>query len=83
MDRERQARWDAAHLRTASTKLTVAEYRQLQEACAAEGHTVYSLLRWLLQEWLMEYAEAQQTRAAEGWLSLPFRSVHGPRAAPS
>ena len=73
MERERQARWDAAHLRTASTKLTVAEYRVLQEACAAEGHTVYSLLAWVLREFIRDYAETKRTLMEEGWLFLPTR----------
>ena len=70
MERERQARWDAAHLRTASTKLTVAEYRQLQEACEVEGHTVYSLMQWVLREFIRDYAETKRQLMEEGWLFL-------------
>ena len=70
MERERQARWDAAHLRTASTKLTVAEYRMLQEACAAEGHTVYSLMQWVLREFIRDYAGTKAQLMEEGWLFL-------------
>ena len=76
MDRERQARWDMNHLRTASTKLTVGEYRLLQEACSVDGHSVYSLLGWMLREYLAEYAEQKKDHAAEGWIYLPLPGKH-------
>ena len=56
MERERQARWDAANLHTASTKLTEKEYRRLQEACAVAGTSVYALIQRLLKAWLSEQA---------------------------
>lgn len=55
MDRERQERWDAAHLRTASTKLLQPQYDLLRRACEAEGVTVYGLLRQLIGQWLVEF----------------------------
>jgi len=67
MKRERQARWDMNHLRTASTKLTVGEYCRLQVACEAEGMTVYTLLQKMLKEYLQDHEHA-----AEGWLFLPL-----------
>lgn len=76
MDRERQARWDMNHLRTASTKLTVAEYRLLQEVCSIDGHSVYSLLGWMLREYIAEYQEQKEQHAAEGWLYLPVPGKH-------
>lgn len=51
-DRERQQRWDAEHLRTATTKLTVEEYGRLREMCAARNTTVYGLLGKLLRAWM-------------------------------
>lgn len=56
MERERQARWDAENLHTASTKLMPGEYRILRDACDARGITVYALVKRLLRGWLMDYA---------------------------
>ena len=50
--RERQAKWDAEHLRTATTKLTVEEYERLREMCAAQGTTVYEILGKLVRAWM-------------------------------
>ena len=72
MGRERQAKWDANHLRTASTKLTIAEYQLLQEACSVDGHSVYSLLGWMIREYLTEYKEQKEQHTAAGWLYLPL-----------
>lgn len=57
MNRERQARWDAAHLQTVGTKLSRKECRTLEYVCGIEGISRYALLRWLILEWLREYAE--------------------------
>ena len=48
------------------------DYGRLRAACAAEGTTVYSLIRWLLEEWLEEYSNAQETGATEAQLLLFF-----------
>ena len=52
MDRERQAKWDAANLRTASTKLRPAEHQALRAACERQDVTVYDLIRQLLRAWM-------------------------------
>ena len=71
MDRERQARWDLENLRTASTKMTPGEYRQLQRACDIEGITIYALIRQLLRSWLMDFAGRHPD--ADQWLILRSR----------
>ena len=71
--RERQARWDATHLRTVSTKVTVAEAKRLHEACEKEGITVYALVRWFLSEWLEERRKAVETGATDAVMYLFFR----------
>ena len=63
MERERQARWDAAHLRTASTKLTAAEYENLRRACESEHMTVYGLIRRLLAKWQSDFARRNPVAA--------------------
>ena len=63
MERERQARWDAAHLRTASTKMTAAEYENLRRACESERMTVYGLIRRLLAQWLNDFARRNPVAA--------------------
>ena len=65
MERDRQARWDAANLRTASTKMRAAEYRMLQDACALEETTVYNLVRRLLQGWLVDFARKNPSAAED------------------
>ena len=72
-ERLRQARWDATHLRTVSTKVTVAEARRLHEACEKEGITVYALVRWFLSEWLEERRKAVETGATDAVMYLFFR----------
>lgn len=56
MNRECQERWDAAHLRTASTKLLTPQYEVLRRACEIEQTSVYSLLRSLIGRWLVDFA---------------------------
>ena len=60
--REKQARWDLENLRTVSTKMIPGEYRILRNMCAAQGTTVYSLVRQLLRLWMMETAKREGSR---------------------
>ena len=62
-ERLRQAKWDAAHLRTVSTKLSVAECKCLHDACARENTTAYALMRKLLRGWLMDFARREPDAA--------------------
>lgn len=50
--RERQARWDAAELRTASTKVRREVYERFQELCHTAEKTPYSVLKALLLDWM-------------------------------
>lgn len=52
MERERQAKWDAAHLRTATTKLTAQDYELFRATCYAQGKTPYAVLQQLVTEWM-------------------------------
>lgn len=72
-ERLRQARWDATHLRTVSTKLTVAKAKELHAACAKEGVPAYTLLQLLLSDWLDEWREAQENGATSAHLYVFFR----------
>lgn len=59
--RDRQARWDATHVKTASTRLTVAEWENLRRECAIQGITVYQLLRRCIAMYLL----VRRVRAAK------------------
>lgn len=52
LDRTRQARWDADHIRTASCRLRVEEMERLKAECRAQGITVYGLLRYIISVYL-------------------------------
>lgn len=52
LDRSRQARWDADHIRTASCRLRVEEMERLKAECRAQGTTVYGLLRYMVTVYL-------------------------------
>jgi len=54
MKRDRQARWDAAHLKTVGTKLDAAEWLELRARCLAESVTPYALVKRLVREWMSE-----------------------------
>lgn len=45
MDRERQAKWDAANLVTLGTKLRRDEAQRFRELCEDCGGTVYAMLQ--------------------------------------
>lgn len=57
MDRQRQARWDLENLCSVGTKLLPGQYRILRRACDVEGVSVYALIKRLLFDWLMQWAE--------------------------
>lgn len=63
--RERQARWDLEHLRTASTKMVPEEYRLFRALCAARKTTAYIVLRTMARRWMMDVAREDPRAAAE------------------
>ena len=69
--RECQARWDAEHLRTATTKLTVEEYERLRGMCAAQGTTVYELLGKLVRAWMESSPAAEARQDGPGAARVP------------
>ena len=50
-DRKSQAKWDAKHMRTVSSKLTRDKYERLIDACIRRGTTPYRIIRKLLELW--------------------------------
>lgn len=54
LNRTRQARWDADHMRTASCRLTVDEMDRLRAATKADGVTIYGLLRYMISVYLRQ-----------------------------
>ena len=57
MERERQKRWDRENLCTISSKMLPREYRTFRLACDAAGVTMYTLIRRLVRDWLMQFAQ--------------------------
>ena len=55
VEKTRQARWDAAHVSTASTRMMRREYLELRAACEVAGTTVYALILSLLRDWMMDF----------------------------
>lgn len=53
--RTRQARWDAGHLRTASTRLPTNEYLRFKMRCMVEETTPYALLKGFIREWMQAH----------------------------
>jgi hypothetical protein len=54
MDRERQSRWDAANLKTVSTKLTRREWAEFYAACIEQGATPYAVVKRMVRAWLQQ-----------------------------
>ena len=52
VEKRRQDKWDAEHMRTVGTKLTMAEYRCLKVYCTLRGETVYAVLGRLIRSWM-------------------------------
>lgn len=52
--RTRQAKWDAANLATAATKLDRDEYGEFRAMCAAEGVTPYAVIGQLVRGWMRQ-----------------------------
>ena len=52
--RSKQAKWDAAHLATAATKLERSEYGEFRALCLAEGVTPYAVIGKLVRGWMRE-----------------------------
>jgi len=52
LERERQARWDAAHLHTVSTRFRTEEYEAFRSACDGLGLSMYSVVAGLVRNWL-------------------------------
>lgn len=70
MERERQARWDAAHLCTASTRLSMDKYLVIRALCALGGTTVYALIKDLLDAWLDAVAGDDAEAQVEGQMEI-------------
>lgn len=62
--RTRQARWDAEHMQTASTRLTAAEMDRLKALCRRYHVTRHTLIRSMLLHWcrLLEKGESPHDR---------------------
>lgn len=56
--RARQQRWDAKHIRTASTRLTIEENNRFKAACKRKGVTRYQVLRYMIS--LFVYGESRE-----------------------
>ena len=50
--RARQARWDRAHIKTASCRLTQEEMARFRRACRAQNLTVYGAIRAMIAEFV-------------------------------
>lgn len=50
--RERQERWDAKEMRTATTKVRREVYQEFARLCRERGKTPYSVLQALLTAWM-------------------------------
>ena len=65
MERERQKRWDRENLCSISSKLLPGQYRTFRLACEVEGVTMYALVRRLVQDWLMQFAQQNPDAARQ------------------
>lgn len=54
LQRNRQARWDAEHIITASCRLTVPEYQEFRHECRSLGITMYSFIRYCILSFLAD-----------------------------
>lgn len=72
--RDRQARWDAQEMRTATTKVRREVYEEFQRLCEERGKTPYAVLRVLLLAW-MRQAQVKDQEAAEVQ-DKPFTGWH-------
>lgn len=54
LQRDRQARWDAEHIITASCRLTVPEYQEFRHECRSLGVTMYSFIRYCIISFLAD-----------------------------
>ena len=46
LNRDRQARWDAEHIKTASCRLSIAEYEEFTKECNHLKTTRYAFIRY-------------------------------------
>lgn len=67
--RERQARWDAQEMRTATTKVRWDVYEEFQAMCQERGKTPYAVLQGLLRDWMEQAAEVRKKPRWTGWHS--------------
>ena len=63
MKRQRQAQWDADHIRTESTRFPVDLDAKLREYCNEANVTRYTLINYLLRVWMAAW-EAGHGREA-------------------
>lgn len=68
--RDRQARWDAREMRTATTKVRRDVYEEFRRLCQEQGETPYSVLQGLLLDFMARTGqEVQEQRPWTGWHS--------------
>lgn len=63
MKRERQAQWDADHIRTESTRFPIDLDAKLRKCCDEANVTRYTLINYLLRVWMAAW-EAGHGREA-------------------
>ena len=76
-DRDRQARWDAREMRTATTKVRRETYDLFRRLCQEQGETPYSVLQGFLLAFVEHFGgggeapeeapEAAEVRPFTGW----------------
>lgn len=71
--RRRQNDWDAANIRTESTRLPIAEDQRLRKLCKQMHITRYQLIGYMLRTW-MDATDYRLTLEREGGKDARFRS---------
>lgn len=54
LNRDRQARWDAEHIRSASCRLSIQEYADFTAECRSLGITRYAFIRFCILAFLAD-----------------------------
>ena len=66
LNRDRQARWDTEHIRTASCRLTVQENAEFISECRALGVTRYAFIRYCILSFLADRRRHRAYIATQG-----------------
>ncbi len=56
--RARQARWDAAHLQTACTRIPRNQYMRFKTLCLIEGTTPYAVIKAAVENWVENHEQS-------------------------